>query len=59
MNHTTVAETETETVPLPLPVPVPVPVSVLMTVTVTSKVKSLFSDAFRLTVVDFFREFTS
>ena len=57
MNHTTVAETETETVPLPLPVPVPV--SVLMTVTVTSKVKSLFSDTFRLTVVDFFREFTS
>ena len=57
MNHTTVAETETETVPLPLPVPVPV--SVLMTVTVTSKVKSLFSDEFRLTFVDFFREFTS
>ena len=53
----TVAETETETVPLPLPLPVPV--SVLMTVTVTSKLKSLFSDAFRLTVVDFFREFTS
>ena len=55
MNHTTVAETKT----VPVPLPLPLPVSVLMTVTVTSKVKSLFFDAFRLTVVEFFREFTS